>query len=180
MQISNSVIVQGSILVLAGVLGSVDVAIFSSMRVISNVVARFLGVIGNAAWPEITRLASTSEVEKLSNLFSTILYSTLIFGFSYLFVVVNFGETIFNFWLQNKLDYDFWAMYLLICQVVISSLLAWGGNILMATNKHEELARWQFIINICSLMVIFFGAKIGGLTGAVTGLVFSQIIPVFF
>lgn len=180
MQISNSVIVQGSILVLAGVLGSIDVALFSSLRVVSNVVARFLGVVGNAAWPEITRLSSNSENGKLSNLFSTVLYLTLMFGFLYLFIIVNFGETLFNYWLQNKLHYDFWVMYLLICQVVISSLLAWGGNILMATNKHEEFARWQFVINMGALLAIYVGAKIYGLIGAVAGLVIGQVIPVFY
>lgn len=180
MQISNSVIIQGSILVLAGVLGSIDVALFSSLRVVSNVVARFLGIVGNAAWPEITRLSSNSENEKLSNLFSTVLYLTLMFGFSYLFIIVNFGETLFNYWLQHKLHYDFWVMYLLICQVVISSLLTWGGNILMATNKHEEFARWQFIINMGALLAIYIGAKMYGLTGAVAGLVIGQVIPVFY
>jgi O-antigen/teichoic acid export membrane protein len=100
------------------------------------------------------------------------------FGFLYLFIIVNFGDSLFNFWLENKLDYDFWVMYLLICQVVIGSLLAWGGNILMATNKHEEFARWQFIINLGSLLSIYIGAKIYGLTGAVAGLLISQVIPV--
>jgi len=180
LQLSMAIIIQGSVIVVAKTLGPVEVAIFSSMRIVANAMSRFMSVLAHAAWPEITRLASLGQDEKLAKLFTIILNLSLFFGLCYIVLIVNFGHILYNWWLNNNLPYDFWVMYLLSCQVVMTILWTWGGNLLMATNHHEEYARWQFPVNLAALFLCYWGAVEFGLLGAVAGLFAGQLLPMLF
>lgn len=180
LQLSMAIIIQGSVIVVAKTLGPVEVAIFSSMRIVANAMSRFMGVLAHAAWPEITRLASLGQDEKLAKLFTIILNLSLFVGLCYIVLIVNFGHILYNWWLNNNLPYDFWVMYLLSCQVVMTILWTWGGNLLMATNHHEEYARWQFPVNLAALFLCYWGAVEFGLLGAVAGLFAGQLLPMLF
>ncbi len=177
LQLSMAIIIQGSVIVVAKTLGPVEVAIFSSMRIVANAMSRFMGVLAHAAWPEITRLAILGQDEKLAKLFTIILNLALFVGLCYLVLIVNFGQMLYNWWLNNNLPYDSWVMYLLSCQVVMTVLWTWGGNLLMATNRHEEYARWQFPVNLVALFLCYWGAVEFGLLGAVVGLFAGQSMP---
>ena len=177
LQLSMAIVIQGSVIVVAKTLGPVEVAIFSSMRIVANAMSRFMGVLAHAAWPEITRLASLGQDEKLAKLFRVVLHLALFAGLCYLVLIVNFGEKLYNWWLNNSLPYDSWVMYLLSCQAVMTVLWTWGGNLLMATNRHEEYARWQFPVNLFALFLSYWGAVEFGLLGAVVGLFAGQSLP---
>ena len=180
LQLSMAIIIQGSVIVVAKTLGPVEVAIFSSMRIVANAMSRFMGLLAHAAWPEITRLASLGEDERLAKLFTIILNLAFFVGLCYLVLIVNFGQIVYLWWLNNSLPYDFWVMYLLGCQVVMTVLWTWGGNLLMATNRHEEYARWQFPVNLVALFLSYWGAVEFGLLGAVAGLFAGQLLPMLF
>lgn len=177
LQVSAAIMIQGSVLILARTLGPVEVAIFSSMRMVANVMSRFMGILAHAAWPELTRLASLEEHEKLAKLFNTILYLALFVGVCYVMVIVNFGQMLFTWWLNNTLSYDFWVMYLLSCQVVMNVMWTWGGNLLMATNHHGAYSKVQFTVNFLALVFFYWGAVKFGLLGAVVGLFACQSLP---
>ena len=180
LQLSMAMIIQGSVIVVAKTLGPVEVAIFSSMRIVANAMSRFMGILAHAAWPEITRLASLGQDEKLAKLFTIILNLALFVGLCYVVLIVNFGQMLYIWWLNNNLPYDFWVMYLLSCQVIMTTLWSWGGNLLMATNRHEEYARWQFPVNLAALFLCYWGAIEFGLLGAVAGLFAGQFLPMLF
>jgi len=177
LQFSAAIMIQGSVLVVAKTLGPIEVAMFSSMRIMANVMSRFMGVLAHSAWPEITRLASLGQDEKLAKLFGIVLNLALFVGMCFLALITNFGELLYNWWLNQKLPYDFWVLYLLSCQVVMTVLWTWGGNLLMATNRHEEYSRWQFPINLVAIFICYGGALKFGLLGAVAGLFAGQSLP---
>lgn len=177
LQFSAAIMIQGGVLVVAKTLGPIEVAIFSSMRIVANVMSRFMSVLAHAAWPELTRLASRGQDKKLAKLFSFILNLTFFVGLCYLALITSIGELLYNLWLNQKLPYDFSVMYLLSCQVVMTVLWTWGGNLLMATNRHEEYSRWQLPINLIALIVCYWGALNLGLIGAVAGLFAAQSLP---
>ncbi len=177
LQFSAAIMIQGSVLVLAKTLGPVEVAIFSSMRIVANVMVRFIGTISHAAWPEITRLAMLGEHEKLSRLFRAVLLLALFAGLCYLVLLVNYGEPLYRWWLNGKLPYDSTVMFLLSTQVVLTVMWTWGGNLLMAVNQHESYARWQIPVNLIALLLCYFGSLEYGLLGGVAGLFVGQSLP---
>jgi len=180
LQLSAALMIQGSVLVLAKTLGPVEVAIFSSMRIVANVMARFIGTISHAAWPEMTRLASLGENEKLSRLFRAVLLIALFTGLCYLVLIVNYGEHLYRWWLDGKLPYDSTVMFLLSTQVVLTVMWTWGGNLLMATNRHEGYTRWQIPVSFIALLLCYFGSLNYGLLGGVAGLFAGQYFPMLF
>ena len=176
LQVSAAIMIQGSVLVLARTLGPVEVAIFSSMRIVANMMSRFMGILAHAAWPELTRLASLGQDKELAKLFNAILHLALFVGVCYVMVIVNFGEILFTWWLNNTLPYDFWVMYLLNCQVVMNVIWTWGGNLLAATNRHEAYSKLQFLVNLLVLFFCYCGAVKFGLLGAVGGMIVGQVL----
>ena len=177
LQLSAAMIIQGSIIVMAKTLGPIEIAIFSSMRIIANVMSRVMGTISHAAWPELTRLAIQGKHEKLSKLFKIVLFLALFIGLCYLSIIVNFGESLFYWWLNDSLAYDNRVMFLLSSQVVLSVMWNWGGNLLMATNQHQKYARWQMPVNIIALLLCYLGSSHFGLSGGVMGLFLGQYLP---
>lgn len=177
LQLSMGMMIQGVILVIANVLGPIEVAIFSSMRIIANVMSRFMGMIANAAWPEVTKLATADASSKLSELFKIVQGLIIYFGACYLFLITNYGLELFEWWIGGNLTFDFWVMYFLVCQVLLGALVTWGSNILMATNNHEEFVRWQFVINLFTLAATYIGCTKFGMIGGVILLIATQFIP---
>lgn len=179
LQFSSAILMQGIILVMAKTLGPIEVAIFNSMRIVSNVMARFMGLLTHSAWPELTRLFSLGENEKIIRLTSIVLSLSLFTGLSYLYLIANFGESLFKWWLVGGLPYSFWVMYLLGCLVATTSLYTWGSSLLMAINRHNQFSRWQLIINLITICLCYYGSAKFGLTGGVVGLLIGQTVPMF-
>ena len=91
LQLSDVMLIQGCVLVLAKMTGPVELAIFVSMRTLANLMARLMDIMSHAAWPELTRLASVSENDKLSKLTSAVFNVALIVDVFYVITLVNFG-----------------------------------------------------------------------------------------
>lgn len=175
-QVALAIMIQGSVIVLSRILNPVAVTLFSSLRVIANVMSRFLGVLNHAVWPEVTRLYEAKDVVRLSEIFEYVLYVSVFFGVLYLTVIVYFGEQLFNWWLGGKLDYSFWVSLFLSIHVVLNGIWTWGGSFLMASNLHKEYSLFQFPVNFFSLVVMHYGASTWGLIGGVAGMFICQFI----
>lgn len=175
-QLSMAIMIQGSVIAVAKSLGPIEVAIFSSMRTVSNVASRFLAMLSHSIWPELTRLHSTSQDRVLTNLFTSTLFVSVLAGLIYLLFVQNFGGEFYHWWLNHKLPYDQMTMFLMSCFVVLTTLWTFGGNLLMATNHHEEYSRLQLPVNVFALVLCYWGGSTYGLPGTVMGLILGQSI----
>lgn len=175
-QLSMAIIIQGCIIVIARALGPLEVVAFSAMRTVANVLSQLLAMLSHSAWPEFTKLHSTKQNEKLTFLFKTILLLSLMSGVTYLVILHNFGELLFNWWLKNKVTYQPLTMFLLSSFVILNTLWTFGGYLLMATNNHSEYARLQLPVNLLALIFFYFGAKHLGLPGSAGGLILGQTV----
>ena len=176
LQLATAVFIQGSVIAVSRTLGPVEVAVFSSMRTVSNLVSRFVSMISRSVWPEFTRLASTGQSEKLTYLFKTVLLLGLLTGVVYLVLIQNFGEVAYQWWLNHQLPYDPIVMFLMGCLVVLTNMWTLGSNLLLATNAHEEYVRLQLPVSLFALWLCYVGAAQYGLSGAVMGLILGQSI----
>lgn len=176
-QLAMAVIIQGSVIAVAKTLGPFEVAVFSTLRTVSNVVSRFLGMMSHSAWPEFTRLETESDNEGLVRLFSTIFFASTVAGLLYLVVLQLYGEELFDLWLREQLPYQRLSMFLMGAYVLFSNNWTLGGNLLMATNRHHDYAQVQLPVNIMALAVCYLGGRWYGLEGMIGGLIIGQSIP---
>lgn len=176
LQLAMAFFIQGSVIVVSRTLGPVEVAVFSSMRTVSNVVSRFVTMVSHSAWPEFTRLTNIGHVEKLYYLFNAILFLGLLTGIIYLSLIQSFGEVLYQWWLTDMLPYDATAMFLMGCLVIFTNIWSLGSYLLLANNLHEEYVRLQLPVNLFALCLCALGATRYGLSGAVMGLILGQSI----
>jgi O-antigen/teichoic acid export membrane protein len=175
-QVALAIMIQGSVIVLSRILNPVAVTLFSSLRLLANVMSRFLGVLNHSVWPELTRLYEAKDKARLSEIFEYVLYLSVFFGLLYITVIIYFGELLFNWWLGGKLDYSFWAALFLSIHVLFNGIWTWGGSFLMACNLHKEYSLFQFPVSFFSLAVMYYGATTWGLIGGVVGMFIGQCI----
>ena len=176
-QLAMAAMIQGSVIVVAKAMGPFEVAVFSTMRTIANVVSRFLGMMSHSAWPEFTRLYSENENGRLQGLFRSIFFASTLAGLLYLGLVQHFGAQVFELWLGKQLPYESLSMFLMGALVVFTNQWTLGGNLLMATNRHRDYARVQLPVNVLALVAAFVGGRWFGLEGLIGGLMLGQSAP---
>lgn len=176
-QLAMAAMIQGSVIVVAKTMGPFEVAVFSTMRTIANVVSRFLGMMSHSAWPEFTRLHSENDNVRLQGLFRSIFFASTLAGLLYLGLVQHFGAQVFELWLGKQLPYETLSMFLMGALVVFTNQWTLGGNLLMATNRHRDYARVQLPVNVLALVGAYAGGQWIGLEGLIGGLIVGQSAP---
>ena len=166
--------IQGSIIVLAKVLTPIDIAVFSSMRAVANIISRLIAVISHAVLPDFSRLIEINNYNLSFKLYSLTSITIIFFGSGFAYLIINYGEWLYINWLSNKLPYYPIVMYVLIFQAIVNCIWAFGGNILMVTNRHKFYAYSQLYVNGLSLFSCYFGATEYGLLGGVIGITICQ------
>lgn len=176
-QFAQAVVIQGSVLVIGRTLGTIEVAIFSTIRTLVNLAKQILGLLSHSAWPEFTRLGETRERVRLSMLFQTVLRVSMLAAVAYMAVMEVAGQEIMSLWLGGRLPYDATIVRMFSVYILLSVFWTLVGNVLMATNRHVALARWQIATSIFAITLCYIGAGYWGLSGGVAGLIMGEALP---
>ncbi len=180
-QMSQAFSIQGTILVVGLVLGSVQVVVFATMRTIINLVRSFFEQISHAAWPELTRLDTEGDAEKFFRLFRAIFRSTLVAAVMFMAIFHFWGEALYHFWLRKTVAYQQTVMDLFL--LYLGQFLVWltCSHPLMATNRHRALARMLVVSSLLSLGLAYWGGRRLGLPGVILGMIAGDLLlPCWF
>lgn len=175
-QMAQAIAIQGTVLVVGLVLGSVQVVVFATMRTIINLVRSFFEQISHAAWPELTRLDTTGDADKFFLLFRAIFRSTLVAAVIFMAIFHLWGEALYHFWLRKTVAYqqtvmDLWLIYL-------GQFLIWltCSHPLMATNRHRVLARLLLVSSLLGVGLAYLGGRRLGLPGVILGMIAGDLL----
>lgn len=180
-QLSQACSIQGTVLVVGMVLGSVQVVVFSTMRTIINLSRSFFEQISHAAWPELTRLDAQQDEEKFFLLFRAIFRSTLVAAVIFMALLHFWGEAIYLFWLRKTVAYQQPVMDLFL--VYMGQLLVWltCSHPLMATNRHRALAKVMLASSLLGIGLAYLGGRHLGLPGVILGMAAGDLVlPCWF
>ena len=180
-QLSQAFSIQGTVLVVGMVLGSVQVVVFSTMRTIINLSRSFFEQISHAAWPELTRLDTQREEEKFFLLFRAVFRSTLVAAVIFMAIFHFWGEAIYHFWLRKTVAYQQTVMDLFL--VYTGQLLVWLTccHPLMATNRHRALAKVMLASSLLGIGLAYLGGRHLGLPGVILGMIAGDLVlPCWF
>lgn len=173
-QLSQIFGVHGTLIIAGITLGNLALVAFATVRTLANLLKSVLGVLINAAWPEITRLDSQQESTKLSLLFHTILSANLFVAIAIGVAMSMFGELVYTVWLQGKIDYNSQLMSLIVILLIQQTASSSFASLLMATNNHRNLAILSLASAIASVCLAYLGAVHFGLEGLVLGLIIGE------
>lgn len=180
-QLAQVFTIQGTILVVGMILGSVQVVVFATMRTIINLIRSFFEQISHAAWPELTRLDAQGDAAKFFLLFRAMFRSTLTAAVIFMAVFHFWGEAIYHFWLRNTVSYQPQVMDLFL--VYMGQFLVWltCSHPLMATNRHRVLAKMLMVSSGLGVGLAYLGGRRLGLPGVVLGLIAGDLLlPCWF
>ena len=176
-QFAQALVIQGSVLTIGRTLGAVEVAIFSTVRTLVNLAKQVLGIMSHSAWPEFTRLEAAREKVRLCLLFQTVLRVSLLATVAYMTVMEVVGQQLMDLWLGRRLPYDATVVRLFSVYILLNIFWTLVGNVLMATNRHVALARWQIVSSVFAVALCYVGAEYWGLPGGVAGLIVGEALP---
>lgn len=179
-QMSQAFSIQGTVLVVGMLLGSVQVVVFSTMRTIVNLIRSFFELPSHAAWPELTRLDAQGEEEKFFLLFRAIFRATLIAAVIFMAIFHFWGENIYHVWLRKTVPYQQRVMDLFL--IYMGEYLVWFTccHPLMATNRHRTLAKMLLVSSLLNLGLAYLGGWHLGLPGVILGMIAGDLLLPFW
>jgi O-antigen/teichoic acid export membrane protein len=179
-QISQAFSVQGIVLVVGMVLGPIQVVLFSTIRTLVNLIRSFFEQVSHAAWPEMTRLDAQQDMDKFLALFRVILRTTLMASILFMTIFHFFGGFIYHFWLRKTVPFEQPVMDLFL--IYMGQFIFWltCSHPLLATNRHQTLAKVLFISSILAVGLAYLGGQHLGLPGIVLGMIIAGLILPFW
>jgi O-antigen/teichoic acid export membrane protein len=181
LQISQAFSIQGIILIVGMVLGSIQVVLFSTMRTIINLIRTLFEQLSFAAWPEMTRLDAQGDIDKFLLLFRLILRSTLIAAILFITIFHFYGGFIYHFWLRKTVPFQQAVMDLFL--IYMGQFIFWltCSHPLLATNRHHTVSKMLFISSLLTLVLAYWGGQHLGLPGIVLGMIIGDLaLPFWF
>ena len=173
-QISQVLSTQGTVMVIGLLLGSGQVVLFVTMRMLSNIIKSVLNLLSHAAWPDMTKFEAEHNDLKLTALFKALLRTVIALMIVVVTVLTCLGRAIYEAWLGETELYDQTVMNLFLLLLVLQVLSAVYGNLLMATNKHRGLAAVMLASSIVSIFFAYVGANIDGIKGLLYGMIAAE------
>lgn len=167
----------GIVLVVAAMVGSTFLPLFTATRTIVNFGLKFSDFLIKPLGPEMINFYSKNKLERILDLFKMYWLATmgiLTVGFA---VSIFFIEDLFEFWTKGKLEFD----YVLYTALVIILLLKLYGKILVqfftGINK-LWVVLFTSVIRISLFFIIALALRSYGLKAVLAGLFCSELITV--
>ena len=116
---------------------------------------RAWGVAGKVLFYEFTKLYSEKKFDLLKKTYSKFLQLTAVFLTTFLFASMLFGEYIYNLWLNNSYNLDYFLLLFIIFEVSFY-ILATNINIVnRSINKFFQISFFQIIINLIVILISY-------------------------
>ena len=169
---------QGMVVLVGTMMGGTAVAIFSSSRTLTRLVAQIAVLTGKAMAPEISALYGANrlhEADRLSRQTVWIAMSITVLGALALEV---FAPGIWKAWSRGKLAFDPLIFKILLFAAVSTAFWQIQSVRLTATNRHQILAIVFLASSTLTLVGAYFAVPVLGLSGAAVGTLFPELVMV--
>ena len=175
-RIGDGLAIQGAILVVGTVFGSAAAVTFYAMRTLSRLLFQLVASLGNALWPEVTRLHAAGEqmvVKRMVFRFGLLSTGLMLIGGVLLLLL---APLIMNIWTHGKVNVDWPMLGLLLVQVVMLGAWYIPRIYLAAINRVGWLSLWAIMLYAGALMLGISGRSQWGILGFAGALVGAEAI----
>jgi O-antigen/teichoic acid export membrane protein len=178
--LSNTLSVQGLVIVVGSVLGSAAVVVFATTRTLTRVVTQLLSSINLAIWPELSRsigggdLGQARQIQRRS-----VQLALLVSGFAAI-VLLLFGPTIIETWTRGMVDPPLDLLAVLVLVVVVNSFWFTLTTPLVATNRHSRMAVVYLVSTAVAVVLAVPLASRFGVVGAAGALLAIDVGMTFY
>lgn len=142
---------QGTILLIGILLGSVAVAIFTAYRTLTRVLVQVITMLSTAIWPEASIAYGAGKMDLLSKLHHKGSKVTFWIAIACMAGLGLVGERIIGVWTHHAFQSHPILLWLLLATSFLNVLWQTSWVVLMATNMHQKIS------------IVFFASATGGL-----------------
>ncbi|MFX0208320.1 MAG: hypothetical protein ACFFDT_20215 [Candidatus Hodarchaeota archaeon] len=175
-QISNALILQGSIIVVSVFAGSPYVAVFAIHRTLTNLIRQIVGSLNNALWPELTTLEATDNYSLLRVVhrsFVKISFGICVIAGIWLHFV---GKDIMSLWTLGRITFDQRLLDVFIIYLIFQAPWLASGLFPASFNRHRNLAICYFLSAVSGLGLALGLVRHLGIVGVALGLLIADIL----
>ncbi len=174
--LSYAIQIQGSVLIIGSVLGSVAVAAFAVHRTLANLVKRAVNIMVPALSPELTAGEARDDYTKLRvihNMFLKIAIMLSVISVVFLFFT---GEGIINIWTSGKIIFNGGLWNILLLSVPLYAIWHFSAVFQIATNKYTGYSVVSIISSLIGLGLALIFVHYWGIIGVVAGFMIPEIL----
>ena len=116
---------------------------------------RIWGIILRIINYEFTKLYAKKKFSKLKNIFINFIKLGLIFVVIYVSISLAFGEYVYNLWLNNAYNFEYYLLILIVFDSVFFISAYSIASINRSINKFFKISLVQFIINLAIILASY-------------------------
>jgi O-antigen/teichoic acid export membrane protein len=178
MTLGSLLTLQGMVVLVAVQLGGAAVAVFSTSRTLTRMLAQLAVLSGKSLSPEISALYGSGQqlaADKLLKHMIRLVTALVSIG---ALVLGAMGPTIMRIWSHGKIPFSRSTFYMLLAAAVVTSYWQIRSVRLTATNQHQVIA----VLFVTSAALALFLSSIGlphfGVSAAAAGTLLADILMV--
>jgi O-antigen/teichoic acid export membrane protein len=176
--IGSLLTLQGMVLLVGAELGGAAVAIFSSSRTLTRLVAQIAILAGKNLSPEISALYGAGKHHDADRLNNQMIWVVMVLtAFGTIFLAI-FGRYIITLWGRGKLPFNSGVYFQLLAAAIVTAYWQIKSVRLTSTNRHEFLAKAFLVTSVLVLIGSYLGMHHYGLVLAATGVLVGDITMV--
>jgi O-antigen/teichoic acid export membrane protein len=177
--LSQALILQGSVILIGKFLGPVYVVIFTTHRTLTRFSSSVLQVFSNPLMAEAGLMQKEEDKEQLTKIVTFL--SRITFWLSIVICIgfILLGEWIYTLWVQNKIDFNFTLILILIIGIVGESLWRIITSVRIGSNRHRPIALGYFIFTILGLLIAGYLSIDYGILGVAIGVTLVDVFMMF-
>ncbi|MGI4828004.1 MAG: lipopolysaccharide biosynthesis protein [Janthinobacterium lividum] len=178
--IGNALNIQGTLLAVGHVLGSVDVVVFGTARTVSRVALQMVQMVNSTFWPELSSSFGAGNMPLVRALHRRACQMALAIALVLIATMMTIGPWFLSHWTGHRVPPSPRLLFLLLLSVFFYSLWSTSSTLLSAINQHRKLSLYYLIATSITILLTVVMAKYHGLLGAAASLVVSELIMNFY
>ncbi len=180
--ISTALSLQGMVLVVGSVLGPVAVVTFTTARTISRSANQIMNLINNSIWPEVSMAFGSGDMDLARKLHRRACQLSIVLCLGIALVVAVLGQFTWKLWTVGKIPTDQVLLWVMLFQLVVSSLWFTSAVIPIAVNKNGGMAKVIVTTSALSLGLAWAAMQVFGLglRGAAAAVVLADLLNTVF
>jgi O-antigen/teichoic acid export membrane protein len=169
---------QGMVVLVATQLGGTAVAVFSTSRTLTRLLAQVAVLSGKSMAPEISALHGSKQqaaADKLMRQMTRLVMSVILIGAA---ILVPIGPMIMKIWSHGEIQFNRTVFYLLVAAAIATSFWQIQSVRLTATNQHRLFASLFVAVAVIALIVTYFGVARLGVAAPAAGTLLADLLMI--
>ncbi|MGB6307484.1 MAG: hypothetical protein WBF89_06785 [Steroidobacteraceae bacterium] len=169
---------QGMVVLVGAELGGTAVAVFSTTRTLTRLLAQLAVLSGKSMSPEISALYGAGRhavADRLTKQMTRLVMSVILAGAVVLALI---APTVMVIWSHGKIPFDRPVFFLLLAAALATSYWQVQAVRLTATNQHQLFAGLFILTSVFALVLTYLGMPRFGVNSAAAGTLLADLLMI--